>query len=181
MSFIPHVEFFCCFFFPIHACRHRLEGRDGRVGGRQRVPEDVPAAVAAGGPVSRGCSVCAAVNLQPLPAEAQTQPGVWASVLSSYLRIPDTQIFAEFGRMLGAISRGHTGERSRGRFSDTAVHIFWTHAYQVHIFLEEIFVSLSQIFYGSLIFLIRGHQHSSRLSRSISILVNAAPGHGVLR
>lgn len=55
--------------------RHRVEGRNGRVSRRQRLPQDVPSAVAPRGPVPEGCGVRSAGNFQPLPAKAQAQPG----------------------------------------------------------------------------------------------------------
>lgn len=64
---------------PTH-CRHRVEGRHGRVSGRQRLPQDLPPAGAPRGSVPRGRGVRFAGYLQPLPAEAQAQPG--ASVLA---------------------------------------------------------------------------------------------------
>lgn len=56
-------------------CRHGPEGRDGRIGGRERIPQDVPSSGASLRSVSSGCGVLLATHLQPLPAETKNQPG----------------------------------------------------------------------------------------------------------
>lgn len=72
--------------FPCVRCygrRHGPEGRGGRIGRRERFPQDVPSSGASLRSVSPGCGLVFAAHLQPLPAEAKTQPGAERVLLNT--------------------------------------------------------------------------------------------------
>lgn len=72
------IKLACLHLFPCvrcFGCRHGPEGRGGGISRRERLPPNVPSAGSSLRPVSPGCGVLFAAHLQPLPAEAQNQPG----------------------------------------------------------------------------------------------------------